>query len=444
MDPKKTTIKKLATSAARFRRIHEKVHDAIVAINPVEIVTPENANEEKATWIKKAKNGIFDNPVFTYNQKHLDNIIALRPQLERLRSELETTSCPPDPRDPHGHVANQFILEHFRTAIEDAIDTTFLAEAIKNGKDDVSKSIIEKKYGYPSKDSFEKALAIVKNNYENNCFEHTVEQSKIRQRANLDSLINTEFDAKEIKRMFKWAMDSYPNTEAWPIVISDDYTSIDVRDKSAFGYPIIAIPKSRKVNGMKLAELIGHEIECHWRSSVNANLIGALKCDDELIYEGLAVLKDKNFNLKYLGTINFNSAYYIFSMQKALIGKSFGEVGKAIFDCLPECVSDAKAQKAWMYTYRIFRGITDTKNPHGYAFTKDRAYYDGWHYVKELQENGKADYLNFSTLSQKTFERLMQIVDVDNIRNNVIVDKNIQDNALGLIRKDLPYYNKPS
>ena len=189
---------------------------------------------------------------------------------------------------------------------------------------------------------------------------------------------------------------------------------------------------------MKLAELIGHEIECHWRSSVNAELIGALKCDDELIYEGLAALKDKTFNRDYNGTFNLNSAYYIIAINEATRGTCFADIAKTIYNYLPDSTKNKEA-KAWLYTYRAMRGITDTENPSGYAFTKDRAYFEGWLYAKMLEIHGKTSYLSFSTLNQKSFERLMEIVDIEDIEASAFMDRDVQSRSIEKLLKNSSY-----
>ena len=49
---------------------------------------------------------------------------------------------------------------------------------------------------------------------------------------------------------------------------------------------------------------------------------------------------------------------------------------------------DRALEKAYGMTKRVFRGITDTHNPAGYAFTKDLAYYNGLNQAIELEAQG--------------------------------------------------------
>lgn len=431
MFTQKTTIGKLNTAAKKYGKIREEIRTAIATLNPVEVVTPVNVKEEKEAWLAKAKSGVFTNPHFEYNQQLLDETIALRPQLIELLDRLKALPKTDD-------VAEQFVLEQLEFALRDGIGTTYLAESISEGKDSDSADAIVKKYGLPTEINAEDALEIAKNNDAKNKFEHSVIQSHPYPKASLEVMTTKELEAKEIKDMFLWTMKDYP-ANSWPVIIDDTATSIDVRDKSSYGQPVIIIPTKRKVNGMKLAELIGHEIESHWRSSVNAEVIGALKCDDELVYEGLAVYKDKLFNRKYLETFDLNNAYYVVSISEAIKGKSFEEVSKIIFDLLPESLGDSKYTKTWLYTYRVFRGITNTENPEGYAFTKDRAYFEGWRYAKSLEEQGKYDYLSFSTLNQTSFEHFMEIVDIEDVKAHAVLDLHLQESCLEKIYKCITY-----
>ena len=428
----KTTISQLITTALKYRTIRVKIRNATSTLNPVDIVTPVGISDIKEEWIKKVQNGVFTNPHFEYNQELLDNAIALRPELEKLRSELNSLPAP-------GDYASQFILEQIGIVLEDGIGTTYLAEAIKNGRDNDSADIIAQKYGLPSDESVSNAIEIVLNNDAKNKFEHDIKQNHPYPQTNLDVLNGKKLEAKEIKDIFEWTMKSYPMAESWPVVITDRCTSIDVRDKSSYGHPVIVIPENRKVTGMELAKLAGHEIECHWRCSVNAGLIGCLKADDELLYEGLAAVKDKNFSRRYLEKFEINSVYYILAMHEAMSGYSFEKVAKIIYDYLPECLGDKKAAITWRYTYRVFRGITNPENPDGYAFTKDRAYYEGWRYARDLIDEGKEAYLNFSTLGRKSIERLMDLIDVEDIEAHVVNDRNLQEKSLEKILRCLNY-----
>lgn len=418
----KTTLAQLVLASKKYSALRDEIRLAIAHLNPVELVTPINVKEEKKRWIENAKNNCFGNPYFKYDEKRLQDAFLLRPLLNELLRELNAMKPSKD------DIADYFIWEQLYFALNDGIGTTYLAEAILKKHDNNAADVIVNKYGLPEEKNVGLAFNFILDNHAKDELEHRV--GKVYKFPDKGELILAEktLNADEIKEMFEWTMQQYTE-KTWPVNIDDNCTSIDVRDKSQYGRPVIVIPTDRKVNGMKLAELIGHEIECHWRSSANADLIGALKCDDELIYEGLAALKDKKFNRDYLGTFNLNSAYYIIAINEALRCNSFADTARTIYDYLPESTKNKEA-KAWMYTYRVFRGITNSSNRVGYAFTKDRAYFEGWLFAKSLEMSNQTSYLSFSTLNQKSFERFMEIIDIEDVESSAILDKDIQKKSI--------------
>lgn len=428
----KTTIAELKLAASKYSNIREEIKLAIATLNPVEIVTPVNVAEEKKVWIENAKKGTFRNPRFIYNYELLNSTITSRLLLESLMQNL--TSMKPTEDD----IAESFVWEQLYSALSDGIDTTFLAEAIRDGKDNDAADIIVKKYGLPSDKNIGFALNVVLDNNAKNELEHTIGRTFSLAESTEKALTTVKLNATQIKEMFEWTMKDYL-ADSWSVVIDENCTSIDVRDKSQYGHPVIVIPTNRQVTGMKLAELIGHEIECHWRSSVNAESIGALKCDDELIYEGLAALKDKAFNRQFLGSFNLSSAYYVIAINEAIHNHSFADTAKLIYNYLPEI--ENREAKTWLYTYRVFRGITDTENKTGYAFTKDRAYFEGWIFAKLLEIHNETSYLSFSTLSRRSFDRFKEIIDIEDVEAHAVNDKNLQEKSIEKMARNLLYGN---
>ena len=417
-----TTIADFKKAKENFSQLIQRASKAVSTLNPVEVVTPINVTEEKKKWIDKVRKGYFVNPRFRYNRHLLEKVVSRHRMLYSIFSELDSVM-------PDGE-AESYILDQLKKVVRDGIDTTILANSILYESDDVSMEVILRKYGLPDEENVHLANNYILSNLVRNEFEQrVVSEISMHSKAEIDFLEKKTFNAEGIKEMFDWAMLQY--SMRWPIVITSDYKSIDVRDKSSVGHPVIVIPAGRKVSGLKLAELIGHEIDCHWRSSLNAFSIGLLKSDDELVYEGQAVIKDKKFNRDYRGSSNLDHAYYMAAMNEAMQSKCFARVGGTIYDLLPQSLGEKRAEKAWHYTYRVFRGITNSENANGYAFTKDRAYFEGYRLVKkmsgELAERDELDYLNFSTLDRSALEKMMNIISVDDIRNYTIPDKNVQE-----------------
>ena len=194
---------------------------------------------------------------------------------------------------------------------------------------------------------------------------------------------------------------------------------------------MIAIPASRKVSALKLAELVGHEIECHWRNSQNLSLINCLKSDDELVYEGLAKDKDLAFQKKY-ATDSTLAPFYVLAQNMALEGRGFVGIASFVYD------NTASLKKAWTVAYRTLRGLTNTINLHRYAFTKDRAYFEGLLYVQRLRDSGRDVYLNFGALSPRDLEDLSASLDRKSVlESEMLSDLDIQSKTLEKIAQEL-------
>lgn len=216
------------------------------------------------------------------------------------------------------------------------------------------------------------------------------------------------YDAAGIQREFQRVIDAYGIT-GWDVVIDNGASAIDVRNKTSYGNPQIVIPKSRKVDGLKLAELIGHELECHLRDSVNAESLFAerlngtpleplipllAKSDDELFYEGHAKLSD----VAIKGESALPYPYYTIAIDAALRGNSFAYIGELIYDLRREAGQSHKTaiKGAWTATYRAMRGAVDTLE--GYAYTKDYAYWTGYEVACKVAQ--QAPYLlDYATLT---------------------------------------------
>lgn len=426
---KKVTIAELNKASEEFSPIREELRSTISTLNPVELVTPKDVAKVKNDWIESAEKGIFENPQFSYNEELLKDTKGKTEELQDLQIKLLrlTRETP----------AKEFVWGLMYSALNDAIATTALAESMLAGDDVASKVAVAIKYGKTEEKNLRLAHEAAVSIQQRGSLKDPCEKIAFAEE-DFDLLKSSKLRAGEIKRMFEWMMNEYNSNKKWPVEIIEDCSAIDVRDKSSFGHPIIAIPADREVSGWKLAELLGHEIECHWRNSVNSELIGALKGDDELVYEGLATTKDNRFNKLYLGDNKCPQPYYILAEELALQGQSFAEVSSQIYNMLPSKLKN-KARSTWVYTYRTFRGITDTANPAGYAFTKDRAYFEGFIYANELRMRGLNHYLSFGTLSKDHLEKLITLTDLEDVEKSTIPDKKLQQKAIEKMLKCLRY-----
>lgn len=403
------TIKELQGAAQEYREIRHNLSKLISDMNPVEMVTPLNLTEAKEAWITKAEDGHFENPVFVYDSDLLVKITDKFGILDEARQKISKIK----PRNE----AEEFLLRHYTRVVTDAIITANMAKAMLQKDDKSLSDSVILKYGRP----------VISNSLNPNAQPVNVMYPKDQ----LQRLENVSLDANFIKEIFIWSMEQY-GVEPWPVEILENCSAIDVRDKNSGGHPMIAIPASRKVNGLKLAELVGHEIECHWRNSQNITSIGCLKTDDEVVYEGVAKFKDMAFQAKTTGEATLPSIYHVLAESMALSSVGFAGVGRKLFE------ATKSAKRAWTFTYRAFRGVADTTNAVGYAFTKDKAYLEGVICVDGMVKIGLLPYLSFAALCAGDIYDLAHSVDKASIFDpSVLRDLDVQSKVLSEVERRL-------
>lgn len=329
-------------------------------VNVVEMVETLNPETTKQKWIDHAMHGRFENPIFDYDTEKILKIASKEAKVLEL-FDLVYDYSPNDLRE-------QFEIEMMLYVLQNLLLTVEIAKSMLLRDDKATAKLVRKKFG--SMPDFVKNL----------CFEKQPEGADLQ---------NKKFDAEGIADAFYLAQDYYGFN--WPIVISDNAVAIDVRDKSEDGKQIV-IPRSRVVDSSQLLRLIGHEIESHMRGSMNGLVLfgfGGLnmKTDNEELYEGLAMLSDRDFDLWKKGRYqNEPASYYVQAMKMALDGSCFAEVAKSLWQQRRH--EPRSLEKAYNIARRVFRGVADTNNPAGYAFTKDLAYYNGLNQAIELEANG--------------------------------------------------------
>ncbi len=385
-----------------------QLSDILAKINPVEMVTAKNAAEAKDDWVKKAKDGFFTDPYLMYDRDLLKKINSYNADLLMAKSRVQ-----------HGVISENAQQEAIKllllNRIEDAIITTEMAASILLSDDAGTTELSKKLYGAPSNSQIVMAYDIV-----NGEVKRPVLKSRFMKK-DQKALEAMNFNASEIAHWFTEALKIY-GIEGWLIDVSKNYTSIDVRDKNSTGTPTICIPEKRTVNGLKLLELIGHEIESHLRGSENckALIAGVLeeksplaplypiiaKSDNELFYEGVAKISDVGIN----GSDGLPLPYASIAYNQARHGSNFGEIAEVIFEMRMKNTSikktakkgedederrrDAALKGAWTTTYRIMRGATNTAKG-GYSFTKDYIYASGY----EVARLTNPKYLDFGSMT---------------------------------------------
>ena len=381
--------------------------------NPVEVLTPTNLDEAKEQFKEKAGAAICagsDNfpssacPTFVYNEDLLRKTVKGGRAMEEALETIENNVEAENDRD-------EAILKIVKTRANDAILTANAAQAILNKNDEETHSALLAKYDAPSPVQCIEAHNLAQS--------HAPREAKSiltdKDRDDL-GMITSVITAKDLKRIFTSAM-LFLGIKPWNIEIPKNCIAIDVRDISAAGVPTIFIPESRKVDPPKAVELICHEIFCHLRGSDNGQkFFGKVladtpllplapilaKSDNETLYEGVAKISDVSVR----GSDGLPDPLTLVAIDFARRGLSFAEVAHAVYSIRKTTMSSEKAlNAAWIKTYRVFRGATDTvTNKGSYAYPKDAAYNIGYEKAKELAKDPV--YANYASMKIDEIEML--------------------------------------
>lgn len=417
-------FKQLLTNLGKFAQ----------TMNIVEMVTPINAGAEKQIWLEQARSGKWTNPVFQYDQGLLASIADIEKQLIILLKMKDAAM-----RTVSNEEAGRALREIADSRFREIEATVQLARCILDEDDNRARRILWKIYGCPTisvvaeAENFAKLLI----SNEGKSQQDSVDLKIIRRR-----LKALELNAEQIRENFIWMAEQCGLNGTRPVEISEVTTAIDVRDKSSRG-AVVSIPADRKVDGMKLIKLVGHEILCHWSDSERAAQAlpllggGALKPADEVLYEGHATLTDYHVGYSLGDKVSSRqSPFYILAMTQARAGMTFAETAAYVYELIrPTKLSDEAAMtQTWTTCLRIFRGSHKScdNSKHHYAFTKDRAYFEGRLIAEELHDQKLDSILEVSTLSKN---------DIDVLKTAVQFEQKDHDQARtmlllwGLVRK---------
>ncbi|OGD89170.1 hypothetical protein A3J17_01300 [Candidatus Curtissbacteria bacterium RIFCSPLOWO2_02_FULL_40_11] len=183
-------------------------------------------------------------------------------------------------------------------------------------------------------------------------------------------------DANAIRKEFLKALKEKYRIEDYPLEINNFNSHIisDSLTKLKIGARV-------KRNPNNVRRLIVHEIESHVLQKLNIKksqnpLLKLVTYKDRMVYmEGLAVYNEFKTN-----TIT-KSAYDIYKARLEAVEishKSFRE----IFNHLVKFIS---ADKAYITTYRIKRGLGNTSHPGG--LSKDASYLEGFGLIRKMEKN---------------------------------------------------------
>lgn len=372
-----------------IRTLSAAVAAILTKCNPVTMVTVLDPDEKKNAWVKEVtENGDFTNPSFSYDVNYLQSIADARPTLIQARVLFNAAIITENDADK---AIKRILLNRIATGLL----CSELATAMLAGDDKASASINKELYGFPSEAQVEKVLDGLKN--------PAPKATTLFDEETAARLKAIKVDATAIKYWFEKAL-SAAGIEGWSVEISSEFTAIDVQDFSKAGYPRIAIPASRQIDGLKLVSLIMHEILGHARGSAEGwKLFGNLlkdtpieslipvmtKSHDETLYEGVAM------RLEHAITGTEPLPWATISCSNCP-NTNFAELGKIMYQYRLE--GGAKPEKAaslaYTNAYRLKRGCTDS-GAVGYAFPKDPCYRKGFDLVPHLDPA----VLTYSTLS---------------------------------------------
>lgn len=382
-------------------------------MNIVEMVTPVNAGVEKQKWLEKAARGRLTNPSFQYNRSLLAGIAkrqALIGQLLEGFHEMRKSLSREDP----GEALRSMTLYRFLM-----VQTTInVANSMLKGDDDATGCEVKTIFEYPTEETVDEARDFLEELLAGSGYtqEDTSELKRIRRR-----LKKMEFNAEQIRENFIWMAEQCGIAGTRPVEISEITTAIDVRDTSSRG-AVVSIPADRKVSGLKVIELAGHEVLCHWCDSERAKTAlpllggGALKPADETLYEGHAVLTDYYTKLMLGRKAPWQAQpFYVLAIAMAAKGNSFAECARRMFDLIrPLKQSDEAALKqTWTVCYRVFRGSRGDQDncDYKYAFAKDQAYFVGRKLAESLALTGQDELLRLGTLTTYDIKCLSEVID---------------------------------
>lgn len=403
--------------------------------DPVTFYTATNAREERARFLADFKHGDAYNPNFEYANADIYNLETKREKIYELLHRVRNPELGiPNARDKGTRRLERLARAALYFKLKDDLATIDLVEGLRTRDENKIKVAMKTKYPgltHPdgkSQDEF--LLNLARESYEYHTSKEVAEQAKTQATLTPEEIELLEkpnmFSASDIKEAIEWIMDQYGilqsenNPNGFPVITDATVTSITVLDKR-LGGPAVLVPSDRKMDGKTLLYTIAHEVEGHAIQSFNGQKLfgglggGALKVDDEMLYEGLGMRYQAEVLRELFGEETpMPLPFYTYAVKAAEDRKSFYEIFSEQVDMrlhqrlkihpdmpLPDLSEieerdyNTALDQAWLTTYRVMRGHADTTNPLEFAMAKDLAYLRGWAIDRQLIQNG-VGYLNDS------------------------------------------------
>lgn len=252
---------------------------------------------------------------------------------------------------------------------------------------------------------------------------------KERKEGNIEEkLKKSKFNAEDIKNYFEIALiKGKLESSGYKVVIDPVVKSIGVYKKHPkYDGSVILIPENKEVNGIKLLELIAHEIGSHITSGSYSSKQGLSKMsfgrDWETYNEGSAKMNEVEIKKEILGNsyLDFkinSSPLYVLAMEKIKNGGDFDETYRYIFDLAKkefliegkdnlEMNKEAKEVSEKICS-RVYRGFD--RKERGKYFPKDLVYLVGELGAQEMKKLGVNKYLDLSKVDPRLISSLIKM-----------------------------------
>ncbi|MCK4651369.1 DUF1704 domain-containing protein [Candidatus Babeliales bacterium] len=295
-------------------------------------------------------------------------------------------------------------------------------------------------------------------------------------------LEKTNFNAIKVKKYFELALEKNELKNNYKILIDDKINSVKINEKDPeYNCSVISIPSTIEVNGIRLMQLIAHEIGKHATTNYHhkkQGLVIEIGRNWNVYNEGLAKKNENDIKKIMLGNLYMDSEmdfsmYYVLAIEKIKKGWNFNKVYKYIYNkCYKENLYDCgyynkknsgrkRAMKkdcekksidtSKKICMRVFRGFDPKKG--GMYFPKDRIYFEGAIMVQELKKIKSREklekYLYLSRVEAKYVPVLIKIgaysynknfSKMKEIAERLWADKKFRENILnGKSAKDIKF-----
>ena len=362
-------------------------------LNIVEAITPTNIFSAKEYFIEQAIQSKFPNIQLQYDRHKLSKCCVEDSTISIAKQHILDNIIPESPAD-------NTVYEILHNRLNQLHFANNLIHSILSKSTQSTKDAVHALYGIVEQNEFTEAVRAPR----------THDHSQLTDEDLIKKLKNQKFNALDIAFFFQQALN-YCGIKNWRVDIGSQYSSIDARDLNFDGEPTLGIPQDRVVDGLKLASLVGHEINCHIRNVENSRAWFDDNLDADNPLRPLIPFLSKSFSEKeYEGVAKIADHYttgksptpdYIVTISFAQNVNSWSQVAK---HCYYNALAKGKtpeqaAQRAWIFTYRTLRGVSDTANTEGYAFTKDAGYLLGYKRMQKLAELNPL-YLDFASVTE--------------------------------------------